>query len=155
MNRMVVDLGVLLKNTPGYDFSMASFNDRLRLQKTVYLLQAFGIYLGYDFSWYLRGPYCPSLTINAFALNDLYGRIPGDIEAKFEQVDKQRVFKRFQAFVKGKDVDELEIIASLHYLRQTGVSEKDAKSRAEAKQERFTREKVEQMWQEMETQGLV
>lgn len=101
------------------------------------------------------GPYCPSLTINAFALNDLYGRIPGDIEAKFEQVDKQRVFKRFQAFVKGKDVDELEIIASLHYLRQTGVSEKDAKSRAEAKQERFTREKVEQMWQEMETQGLV
>lgn len=54
MNRMVVDLGVLLKNTPGYDFSMASFNDRLRLQKTVYLLQAFGIYPGYDFSWYLR-----------------------------------------------------------------------------------------------------
>lgn len=154
MNRMVVDLGVLLKNTPGYDFSMDLFDDRLRLQKTVYLLQAFGIYLGYDFSWYLRGPYCMSLTINAFALNDLYNKIP-DIAVKFEQADKQRLFKRFQDLVKGKGVDELEMLASLHYLRQTGVSEKDAKSRAEAKQERFTREKVEQMWQEMETQGLV
>lgn len=154
VNRMVVDLGVLLKNTPGYDFSIESFADRLRLQKTVYLLQAFGIYLGYDFSWYLRGPYCPSLAINAFALNDLYNKIP-DIAAKFGQADKQRLFDRFRALVKGKDVDELEMLALLHYLKQTGASEREARSRTESKQEYFTHEKVERMWQELEARGLV
>ena len=155
MNRMVVDLGVLLKNIPDYQFSMAGFNDRLRLQKTVYLLQAFGIYLGYDFSWYLRGPYCTSLTINAFALNDMYNRIPDDLKAKFEQLDKQDIFRRFQKFIAHKNIDELEILASLHYLKQTGMSEEDAKSRVEKKQGRFTRQQVEQMWGELSGQKLV
>lgn len=155
MNRMVVDLGVLLKNMPGYEFSMARFDDRLRLQKTIYLLQAFGVYLGYDFSWYLRGPYCPSLTINAFALKDLYNRIPDDLKAKFEDLDKQDILRRFQEFIKGKSTDDLEILASLHYLRQTGVSESDAKSKVEKKQERFTHQKVDRMWDEMLEQKLV
>ena len=132
----------MLKNIPDYQFSMAEFNDRLRLQKTVYLLQAFGICLGYDFSWYLRGPYCTSLTINAFALNDMYNRIPDDLKAKFERLDKQDVFRRFQKFIAHKNIDELEILASLHHLKQTGMSEEDAKSEVEKKQGRFTRQQV-------------
>lgn len=154
MNRMVVDLGVLLKNMPDYEFSMVRLDDRLRLQKTIYLLQAFGVYLGYDFSWYLRGPYCTSLAINAFALKDLYNRIPDDLKAKFEDLDKQCIFRRFQEFIEGKSTDDLEILASLHYLKQTGVSESDAKAKVEKKQERFTRQKVDRMWKEMLGQKL-
>ena len=151
---MIVDLGVLIKNIPGYDFSMDGFGDRLRLQKTVYLLQAFGIYLGYDFSWYLRGPYCTSLTINGFALNDMYGNIPDGLEAKFQSAHKQGAFRRFRSFIKGKNTDQLEILASLNYLKQTGMSDEDAKSKVEQKQERFTRKDVESMWQELSGQGL-
>ena len=154
MNRMIVDLGVLLKSIPGYDFSMDEFNDRLRLQKTVYLLQAFGIYLGYDFSWYLRGPYCTSLTIHGFALNDMYGNIPDGLKAKFQSADKQGAFKRFRSFIKDKNTDQLEILASLHHLKQTGMSDEDAKSKVEQKQRRFTREDVESMWQELSRRGL-
>ncbi len=46
------------------------FAGRLTLQKKVYLLQLTGLDLRYRYNWYLRGPYCPSLTENAFLLKD-------------------------------------------------------------------------------------
>jgi len=48
--------------------SVSTFDDRLILQKTVYLLQAAGIQLGYRFRWYLKGPYSPDMTANAFGI---------------------------------------------------------------------------------------
>ena len=76
MTRESVELGFILKQIPGYDFSLEGFSDRLKLQKTIYLLQVFGVYLGYDFSWYLRGPYCSILAANGFLLQDIYDEIP-------------------------------------------------------------------------------
>lgn len=52
-----------------YDhFDIQEFDDRLKLQKYFYLIQAHGINLGYVFSLYLRGPYCPELTKTAFMI---------------------------------------------------------------------------------------
>ena len=48
--------------------SVATFDDRLILQKSVYLLQSAGIQLGYRFRWYLKGPYSPDMTANAFGI---------------------------------------------------------------------------------------
>lgn len=48
--------------------SVDSFDDRLILQKAVYLLQSAGIRMGYRFRWYLKGPYSPDMTADAFAL---------------------------------------------------------------------------------------
>ena len=45
-----------------------SFGERLRLQKTVYLLQAFGMQLGYGFGWYKYGPYSQDLVSDAYAV---------------------------------------------------------------------------------------
>lgn len=39
-----------------------TFDDRLISQKKIYILQALGTDLGYEYNWYLRGPYSPSLT---------------------------------------------------------------------------------------------
>jgi len=41
---------------------MSSFDERLRLQKIVYLLEELGLQTDWRFSWYLRGPYSPSLA---------------------------------------------------------------------------------------------
>jgi uncharacterized protein YwgA len=43
--------------------------NRRLVQKTVYLLQEAGIKMGYCFSWYLLGPYCPELTHHCLNLN--------------------------------------------------------------------------------------
>jgi uncharacterized protein YwgA len=45
-----------------------SFNQRLILQKAVYLLQSAGVRNGYRFRWYLKGPYCSELTSDAFGI---------------------------------------------------------------------------------------
>ena len=102
---------------------MDTFDERLRLQKLIYLLQTFGIYLGYDFSWHIRGPYCSTLSTHGFALRDIYDKIPRG-QIKFENPSVQKKFVKFQAFIKNRTVNEqfLEIAASLHNLNATKTS---------------------------------
>ena len=122
LNRQTIDLGFIMRHF-NVDFSMDTFNERLRLQKFIYLLQMFGIYLGYDFSWYIRGPYCSTLSAHGFALRGIYNKIPQD-KVRFENPVVQKKFKRFQDFIKDRidDVEFLEIAASLHNLNTTEES---------------------------------
>ncbi|WP_322073098.1 hypothetical protein [Burkholderia cepacia] len=53
----------------GQQPTIASQDDRMALQKVVYLGQIFGADLGYRYSWYVRGPYSPNLTQDYYALN--------------------------------------------------------------------------------------
>lgn len=39
-----------------------SLEDRVIIQKKIYLLQSLGIDLGYSYNWYLKGPYSTTLT---------------------------------------------------------------------------------------------
>ncbi len=155
---MRVSIGFILRHIPDYVFSMDEFPDRLRLQKLVYLLQASGVYLGYNFSWYLRGPYCSILTANAFALDDIYGDMPDNVPLKFTKSEPQKRFKDFVKFVKGKDVDSLEIAASLHYLKKAhGDEYGDEKIKATVieKQDRFERSTVDRIWEELKKWHLI
>jgi hypothetical protein len=67
MDRQQIGLKLALDHL-GLPARLSSFDDRLILQKAVYLAQAAGVELGYFFHWYLRGPYSPSLTRDAFAM---------------------------------------------------------------------------------------
>ncbi len=152
MNRESVELGFVLKK---YEFSMDEFDDRLKLQKLVYLLQACGVYLGYDFSWYLRGPYCSLLAHNGFNLQDVYKVIPDDIKLK-DKKDRDN-FEKFLEFIKDKDIDELEIAASLHYLNKVRgkCTDEDILKKVIAKRDNFTKQQVDKIWWEMKKQQLV
>ena len=121
MNRQVIDLGHILRQFPDLDFGMDDFEHRLRTQKFVYILQTFGIYLGYDYSWYLRGPYCTSLATIGFALSKIYGDVPYDKGLVFVNPGIQERFEQFKEFIKGRENDNgfLEIAASLHMLKKT------------------------------------
>jgi len=48
--------------------SVKTFNERLILQKSAYLLQAAGIHFTYRFRWYIRGPYSSEMTAGAFGI---------------------------------------------------------------------------------------
>ena len=156
MNRATIELGFILKQIPDFDFSMNMFSDRLRLQKTIYLLQAFGIYLGYDFSWYLRGPYCSLLATNGFELESVYEHIPDDGKTQFQKNTVQKRFREFLQFVRDKTTAELEIAASLHYLKKTNYADDDKiKSKVETKQKQFTKEQINRMWEDMKKWELI
>ncbi len=44
------------------------FDQRLTIQKKIYLGQLTGVDIGYRFSWYRYGPYCRELTEDIFGL---------------------------------------------------------------------------------------
>lgn len=155
MNRETVELGFVLRQIEDYEFSMKGFDDRLRFQKTVYLLQAFGVYLGYSFSWYMRGPHCTVLASNGLLLQDVYASIP-EQKVGFDDKKSQKSFKKFLKFVRGKSTDDLEIAASLHCLvHACGLPAGAARSRVEAEQQRFGARRIAQIWSEMEKCRLV
>lgn len=47
-------------------FDIENLNNRILLQKKVYLSQVFGLPLGYGYSWYIHGPYSTDLTTVAY-----------------------------------------------------------------------------------------
>ena len=127
MNRQPVDLGYVLRQLPQFEFSMHDFDHRLRFQKLVYLLQAFDVYMGYDYSWYLRGPYCSTLAASGFALDGFYEHIPKNVRMVFASPLVNGRFEDFKRRIKDHENDTafLEIAASLHFLDMGGKLARD------------------------------
>jgi uncharacterized protein YwgA len=104
----------------GEEQSIASLDDRLRLQKAVYLGQALGVDLGYRYSWYVKGPYCPSLTQDYYKLNEVAGAVGPEIGLRpdvLEKLTEARVFLEKPEHVNLGKPQWYELLASLHYLR--------------------------------------
>ena len=51
----------------GVEPTIENLDDRIRLQKAMYLSQEAGVRLGYRFSWYVRGPYSQALLATIIA----------------------------------------------------------------------------------------
>ncbi len=107
------------------DFSMEKFNDRLKLQKLVYLVQAGGLNLGYAFRLYLHGPYCSLLAREGFDMPNLD-------ECKIVHFENELNEKRFQEILNfldncKNDADKMEILASLHFFKKIYCCNSDEK----------------------------
>jgi len=100
------------------------FSDRLTLQKRVYLLQHFGIDLGYRYNWYVHGPYSPSLTEEAYGLSATVSEVRKLSEGYQLSPDaKKRIgeYRRFEDDLPEQDLPRsLEIAASIHFLKHVG-----------------------------------
>ncbi len=158
MDKQSVDLGFVLKQFPKFNFSMDDFDGRLRLQKFIYLLQTFDIYLGYDYSWYLRGPYCTNLAACGFELEKAYHRIPDGEKMKFRDGRIQKKFEKFIKFISGHedDIDFLEIAASLHFQKQISeLSDDEIIEKVANKRYKFTKESCIKIWEEMKRWNLI
>ena len=124
VNQKTVDLGFIIKRFKDYDFSMDTKCDRGKLQHFIYLLQAHDVYLGYDYSWYMDGPYSIMLAKHGFELESVYDEIPND-EVEFSNDDTQDNFIKFAEFVKNADAEYLKTAASLHMLKACGMSDEE------------------------------
>lgn len=102
------------------ELDMGSFDRRLVVQKAAYLAQAAGVGLGYYFRWYLRGPYSPDLTSDAFSIQDELAA--NNDEAETWELDpssrsKLGDLKPLLSSPSEKDrARSLELLASIHYL---------------------------------------
>ena len=101
-------------------FQINTFEDRLILQKAVYLAQAAGVNLGYYYHWYLYGPYSPSLTRDEYAIGYELSQDADDSEGwKLDDESAERL-KKLQNLIPKGDRSEvrqkLELLASVHFL---------------------------------------
>ena len=137
-------------------FSVDNFLDRLRVQKTVYLLQTFGIYLGYNFTWYLYGPYSPALTRDAYDVLPALGRFEAQ---RFADEGTEQRFREFLEFL-GPEKDDpqwLELVASLHMLNRIYGEKGKATifKKMQKKQPYLTEDRRVAGWERLKKFGLV
>ena len=122
MDRQQIGLKLAL-DTLGRELSLSTFDDRLVLQKKIYLAQAARVDLGYMFRWYLRGPYSPELTRDAFALKAELPLYADELkEWVLAPVSVQRLTELrtwFDAIPPEQLSRRTELLASVHFLLRT------------------------------------
>lgn len=107
--------------TNGNPFDFSSKDDRIALQKTIYLLMIMGINVGnYSFEWRENGPYSITLDADAFK----YRQRAFNENVLFSDIAMSKMEKIVQYIKEGKEKYSdytrtrwLECIASLHYLQ--------------------------------------
>lgn len=100
----------------GISQDIDTFPERKKLQKLVYLLGVFGINLDFNFEWYLHGPYSRSLTKTLYENRNMKINLKPLTKTELSKIEELKEFL-------DKDIDSndfLELLVSLHYLRQEG-----------------------------------
>jgi uncharacterized protein YwgA len=149
----------------GLPFQIGSFQDRLIMQKAVYLAQAAGVNLGYYYHWYLYGPYSPSLTRDEFAVGaDIASGLDESEGWKLDEKSLQRLQRMRGLFVEAKRnrnrlAKKLELLASAHFLiDRKQVTKVDANQIARILKrfnKDFSKDDVEKALGELVTYGLL
>jgi uncharacterized protein YwgA len=66
---------------------MGTFENRIKLQKLVYILKSLGVDFGYDFTWYIYGPYSSDLTHDGYLFTRNKNQINALTESLLMSVD--------------------------------------------------------------------
>lgn len=101
-------------------FSYRTFEDRLMMQKMVYLLQEEGVNIGhYGFEWYKHGPYSQAL------LDDMYVEDKAESITLNYTVDAEERIKKLKVMFDDEEAKQgyglknwTECLASIHFLRK-------------------------------------
>lgn len=101
------------------DFEYTDFDNRMQMQKAVYLLLDMGVPMGdYDFRWYKHGPYSQELHEDMFHENIRSGR-PIQLHQEFEEkIGKLRELIRDSNKKNYSTAHWMECLASMHYLKE-------------------------------------
>lgn len=136
---------------------LRSFSSRLIFQKTIYLLQACGIFIGYQFTWYIHGPYSSGLARAGYEL--AMKRFRGTATVRFLHASSEEKFQNLLRFLGDRrdDADWLETTASLHFLRRIHPdwARREIISVVLSKQPHLTVEECLKAWNHLEEHGLL
>jgi hypothetical protein len=161
MDRQQIGLKLTL-DALGLPARLDTFADRLILQKAIYLAQVAGVQLGYHFHWYLRGPYSPGLTRDAFAVVAAVHQGLNESEGwNLDPASTERL-QRLRPLLLGAPRDEratrLELLASVHFLLQAhpGQANDTAQLRATLRRygKDFSEGQIRQACEELTRHGL-
>lgn len=150
------DIGVIIKDIGGLD--LKTYEGRLALQRVVYLLQAFGLGLGYRYLWMVSGPISYRLAEDAFLIRDAMERVPCCMPVEFESGEHDGRYGMLKGFLAGRisDPDALDIAVSLCYMRnEVGVDRDEALRLTGGKRARYADDACRRVCDELEMCGAV
>ena len=118
----------------GEEAKMDTFEERIKFQKIVYLLQAFGIKLRYHFSWYFHGPYSSALADDGFAMENLTDQVRKKLSNTEKVQDEVSILVEVKKFIQQlrnrtpdlADYERFELAASLHFIAIRALRDKNA-----------------------------
>jgi uncharacterized protein YwgA len=122
MDRQQTGLQLTL-NALKLSLRLDTFDERMALQKVIHLCQAAGIHLGYRYNWYLRGPYSPDLTRDAFYLSANQESASEEIAGSKLDDESIRRLNRIEQLWAAKTAPErprwLELLSSVLFLKRS------------------------------------
>jgi uncharacterized protein YwgA len=119
MDKRLAGIYLVMKCLGG--FRIDHLEERVFLQKAIYLLQLFGVDFRFRFTWYLRGPYSKELASCAFAIRDdsVLQQEADKFTVRAEIVD---IIDKLKSLIEQKPdgidkVKWIELLSSIHYLK--------------------------------------
>lgn len=103
MNNSQIATAIALRDL--HCFSLDTINDRILLQKKIFLAQDIGLPLGYGYNWYIHGPYSTDLTAVAYQV----------IPEGCESIEDHHLKEKFANMI--KRVNDLESEIKNHKLK--------------------------------------
>lgn len=102
-----------------HDFDYSEFENRLKMQKAVYLLQDMGVPVGdYGFRWYLHGPYSQNLQ-DDMHYESARGMASLTLSKEYtDSIDRLHAVIHSEKRGSYSVRNWVECLASLHYLRE-------------------------------------
>lgn len=123
MEKRLLNLQIVLSEL-GVDTGIETIDQRVTLQKAIYLAQAAGVPLRYRYNWYVMGPYSPDLTRDYYALHEQpqedleTGRSMALREPFASTIERLSPAMGVPSDVQLNQSEWLELLASVHYLRK-------------------------------------
>jgi uncharacterized protein YwgA len=132
---------------------LEKFEDRLKIQKYIYILQNRGIPLGFYFNFYLYGPYSTDLTRTSYQIQN-YEKMK---RVKFKDASYEEKFKDILNVINthSNDTKWLECASSILFLKEMGYEKKTIFERIKKKITTFEDEYVDQVWNELNEIGWI
>lgn len=143
-----------------------SLRNRKILQKRVYFLQVFGVNLGYNFGWYIYGPYSSELAHDTYSLSLQKSVAPETIEdVTLDRIEQENITK-LKEFLKEYDRPDnnyaywLELLASIHFLNQEAFISNKTKDSIiaklkEKKGNKFEDKDINEAWEYLQNYHLI
>jgi len=110
-----------------FNLSGESVKERTRASKVVYTLESAGMKLGYGFGFYINGPYSLDLydDLREIAFCSEYNETKDKRKWNFSKGTWERIREIDKKFIKGRDLRNLELMTSMHFLHATWRNNED------------------------------
>ncbi len=94
----------------GKNIDLDNFDEKLIIQKTVYIAQKMGFNFGYNFGWYVRGVYSSSLTVDLYGMDEKTTYNPTS-----DDISLVKLINSFKKDFNDNGVSAFELISSVVY----------------------------------------